>query len=420
MLLKLKNVGRLKSAEVKINGITVICGNNNTGKSTVGKILYCIYDSLHELQKSIRDDKIETLKNSVAYAVFLREKGFDFRTPDKIMPHIQKAVDNDGTAGAIIDALRKLYGGEISEAGIKELYERIELILKMSLNDMASNFITRRLDAEFGQRLGNVNRPKIKSSVELKIKDDSIVFHASGSKNKLTLENFFSLHKNIIYIDDPFVMDEINAQSLTLSIVNQYKHRSRLIEMLRKGREIERTSVEEIIGDRKLEGIITAINSISDGELVVEDGEFTYKHTGLQKSLSLQSVSTGIKTFIIIKKLLQDGMLEENGIIVFDEPEVHLHPEWQIKLAEIIVMLHKAYGLNIVLTTHSMEFLIAIDYFSQQYGIEGICSYYLAELEKSKSADDFPCAVVHEMTSDKEKLYASISRPFLSLYNQMS
>lgn len=42
MLLKLKNVGRLKPAEVKIDGLTVICGNNNTGKSTIGKTMYCI------------------------------------------------------------------------------------------------------------------------------------------------------------------------------------------------------------------------------------------------------------------------------------------------------------------------------------------------------------------------------------------
>ena len=83
-------------------------------------------------------------------------------------------------------------------------------------------------------------------------------------------------------------------------------------------------------------------------------------------------------------------------------------------------MLHKAYGLNIVLTTHSMEFLSAIDYFSQKHGIDGVCSYYLTELEIAKSSDDFPYAVVHEMTSDKKRLYASISNPFLSLYKQMN
>jgi len=132
------------------------------------------------------------------------------------------------------------------------------------------------------------------------------------------------------------------------------------------------------------------------------------------------SVSTGIKTFIIIKKLLLDGILEENGIIVLDEPEVHLHPEWQIKFAEIIVLLQKAYGLNVILTTHSMDFLSAIDYFSQKNGIEEVCSYYLTELKEAKKPDDFPYAVMSEMTSDKEKLYASISEPFLSLYKQMN
>ena len=165
--------------------------------------------------------------------------------------------------------------------------------------------------------------------------------------------------------------------------------------------------------------IINAINSVSDGNLILENGEFMYKHSGLRESLSLQSVSTGIKTFVILKKLLLDGMLEENGIMIVDEPEVHLHPEWQIKFAEIIVLLQKIYKLNIVLTTHSMDFLRAIDYFSQKYKIEDACSYYLAELEEAKGPDDFPYAIINEMTDDKEKLYASISAPFLSLYKQM-
>ncbi len=419
MLLKLKNVGRLKSAEVKIDGLTVICGNNNTGKSTVGKILYCIYDSLHDIDESVREDKIKALKRCVEYAVSSREKVYDFM-PAQILECIYETVDKGSTGEAIVNMLGKAYDIKTfgSEAHMKELSDRINLILETSIGDMVSNFIMRRLDAEFGQKIGNVNHPRTKASVELKIKDDSISFYSLEGKNRLVLEKYFSLHKNIIYIDDPFMMDDINSYRYVLFAANIYGHRNKLIATLAK--RAEQTSVEEIIGNQKLDQIIASINSISDGELVLENRKFAYKHSGLRESLSLRSVSTGIKTFIIVKKLLQDGMLEENGIIVFDEPEVHLHPEWQIKFAEIIVMLQKAYGLNIVLTTHSMDFLSAIDHFSQQHGIERVCNYYLTELEKTRNADDFPSAVMRDVTDDKEKLYASISQPFLSLYKQMS
>ena len=425
MLLTLKNIGRLKNAEVKINGITVICGNNNTGKSTVGKILYCIYDSLHELEESIQYDRANAVINSVGY-FFRPVKLTDY----KLLPsaferdifyrsRIEEAIDSGKTGKDIVSMIIKLFGVKLPEADIKELSDTIDTRLKISAREIVSSFVSRRIEAEFGESLSNVNHPRRKSSVELRIKDASIIF--SSSRDQITVEKFISLHKNLIYIDDPFIIDEINNRRYGMLASDVFTHRSRLLRMfVRNSYRTEQTSTEEIIDSKKIKQIIGEINKISDGELVFEGGKFTYKHSGLRKSLSLQSVSTGIKTFIIIKKLLRDGILEENGIAVFDEPEVHLHPEWQIKFAEIIVMLHKAYGLNIVLTTHSMEFLSAIDHFSQVHGIEDVCSYYLTELEKAKSTDDFPDAVMREMTGYKEKLYASISAPFLALYKQMN
>lgn len=424
MLLKLKNVGRLKSAEVKINGITVICGNNNTGKSTVGKILYCICDSLHNLEESILNEKIKSIARAVFFIHssyrFIHDIDFISLTIERYKSDILTAINSGKTGKYITSMLIKLLDSKISESDHQKLSDRIDTILKTSAKEIVSNFIKRRIIAEFGDKLGNVSYPQVKTYAELRIKNDSITFSYFGDSKKLISDKFFSLRKKLIYIDDPFIIDDINDRLSDDKYTDNYRHRSRILEMLRKSvYRTEQTSIEEIIDSKKIRMIINTINSVSDGELVFEESNFVYKHSKLRESLSLQSVSTGIKTFIVIKKLLQDRILEENGIAVFDEPEVHLHPEWQIKFAEIIVMLHKAYGLNILLTTHSMEFLSAIDYFSKKHGIENVCSYYLTELEKAKSKDDFPDAVIHEMTDDKEKLYASISAPFLALYNQM-
>jgi predicted ATPase len=39
--------------------------------------------------------------------------------------------------------------------------------------------------------------------------------------------------------------------------------------------------------------------------------------------------------------LLSAHFLDERTLIVLDEPEVHLHPNWQLKYAEIITLLVK-------------------------------------------------------------------------------
>ena len=58
MKLTINNIGKLKNAEVVIDGITVITGENDTGKSTVGKVLWSVFNSFFEIKKQIRTDKI--------------------------------------------------------------------------------------------------------------------------------------------------------------------------------------------------------------------------------------------------------------------------------------------------------------------------------------------------------------------------
>ena len=43
MKLSIRNVGKLKEADVEINGITVITGENDTGKSTVCGVFLIVF-----------------------------------------------------------------------------------------------------------------------------------------------------------------------------------------------------------------------------------------------------------------------------------------------------------------------------------------------------------------------------------------
>lgn len=45
MKIQLKNVGLFKEVLVEIKGITVIAGENGTGKSTIGKSLYATFNA---------------------------------------------------------------------------------------------------------------------------------------------------------------------------------------------------------------------------------------------------------------------------------------------------------------------------------------------------------------------------------------
>ena len=65
MKLIIKNIGKLKNAEVEINGITVITGENNTGKSTVGKVLWSVFSSFYKINEQIAIEKQESIEKII-------------------------------------------------------------------------------------------------------------------------------------------------------------------------------------------------------------------------------------------------------------------------------------------------------------------------------------------------------------------
>ena len=57
--------------------------------------------------------------------------------------------------------------------------------------------------------------------------------------------------------------------------------------------------------------------------------------------LFVQNLATGSKMFSIIKTLLENGEINFDTMLILDEPEAHLHPEWQNIFAEIIILIVK-------------------------------------------------------------------------------
>ena len=61
MDVKLKNIGIISDSTIKINGLTVITGHNNSGKTTVGKVVYSLIDAASDIEKKAANDKYRFL-----------------------------------------------------------------------------------------------------------------------------------------------------------------------------------------------------------------------------------------------------------------------------------------------------------------------------------------------------------------------
>lgn len=100
----------------------------------------------------------------------------------------------------------------------------------------------------------------------------------------------------------------------------------------------------------------------------------------IQKVIRTDSLnSSGVKEIGIIQILLQNNKLKENSFLIIDEPESSLHPEWEIKFAEILILLVKELNVHIYLNSHSPMFIEAISLYAQYYDLIKDTNFYLTE-----------------------------------------
>ena len=409
MKLFLNNIGKLEPTTIEIDGITIIAGENNTGKSTVGKALFSFFNGFHDIQKQIERSRIRSIDNLI-FRISSRVHDLNEleATAEKI---VNDKISDVAQLKTLIEEMLIPNEDSLDENALEELVTRIKEILGVEDSELLKSVLTNRINAEFNGQVANIlNEDDCKITLEIKnqalsvtIKDQVVVAVDNPSG--------MSLNTEAVYIDDPFVIDDIyHIRSYRNS---GYEHKAWLCNKLRKYVSDENI-VNEYITKKRLENVYSSISLAVDGELVHSNNSsgIGYRRKNDDNVLDIHNLSTGMKTFAIIKMLLMNGTVEENGTIILDEPEIHLHPDWQLVLAETIVLLQNVFGLHILITTHSPYFLRAIQVYSAKHGIADRCRYYLSELNNDRKA------VISDVSDDIEKIYAKLASSLQRLENE--
>jgi len=425
MKLSLKNIGKIKNAEVEINGITVIAGENNTGKSTVGKALFTIFNSLYKINEKIINDRMVSINRIFDLLILDRDDigKLDSETFEEIISFSKKLAESRNDylhdENLLQDEIKNfmlenLLLEEIADEEIIEnLHKRIKNALEVTDGEIVMALFNDNLNKEFGNQVTNIYADD-RGSISLDVKNDRIEVTLDSSV-VVEEKNAKSFFVEAVYIDDPFVIDDLSEPSyytFSKRIYNRdiqfLQHRSHLLRKLKS--EPKSNLLEEILVNKRFEDIYNKMNSVCSGDIVSNKRRYVYAGRENDKSIDIRNLSTGMKTFVILKRLLVSGVLVDNGTIILDEPEIHLHPEWQLVFAELIVLIQKEFNMHILLNTHSPYFLDAIEVFSSKYGIVEKCKYYLAKNEGESS-------VISDVTGNIDQIYRQLARPLQDLEN---
>lgn len=421
MELKVRNFAKIAEADIIIDGITVIAGNNNTGKSTIGKILDVIFNTTNNISAKMNKARIDSLNDMLQKEleqILVKENFHLIGEADSKRITIRRMSDELIKGRLQIEEICEKYLAELgisldeSEerqviAKIKGLLEEIDQISEETLSQ-----------AIYTQYFGEVFHKQVNSLYQ-RDKEADITLSIKGNNIRLTFEKDtcirsireVAISNTSIYIDDPFVLDELNNVFSFLTVEGSL-HKKNIIEKLREKKEkaVEEKVLSELLMNKRLEDIMDLMDRVVSGN-VLKRQRYMYQIDGnISTELDISSLSTGLKAFVIIKQLLLNGVLNEKDVIVLDEPEIHLHPEWQLIYAEIIVLLQKKFNFHIIVTTHSSHFMEALELYSKKYDIEERCNYYLAYNKENETG-----AYFENVTRNLSKIYKQLVDPTLLL-----
>lgn len=427
----------IEEANIQVDGLTVIAGENDTGKSTIGKLIYSIIKTFNRYEIDIRssrsrqiqvlfDDFYRSFQKSTAdpvayesgkklFVEFEKEALTWLNIDDRAKEEIEKEVSHN--VNSFSETLQDVFGGGIDSS---DFIEKIvgALLTKPVKEDVHKQAFRKYAYSVLHGEIANKYNEKKDFSITGR-EGAALLFEISGTDEDVTVNLKDELYlEDATFIESPVLLniaDNIRLSRTEFDVNG---------EMKKIAESIDRAYAPEYMRDfiMKMTDKLAAQNILTPNKEILDmmKGNFYYdaqerdfvfeKGTKNDKqTFKGAAIASGVKHLGIISILLQAGFFNKKTLLIFDEPENHLHPAWQVKIAEIIVNAVKEGG-NILLTSHSPYFIEALKIFSAKKLEKERVAFYLSRSENGGRA-----ASIGNVTEDISPIFSLLSAPFREL-----
>ena len=402
---RLQNFRAIKDANLKLNGLTVLSGINGSGKSTIAKTLYYAIKTALNYEKIL--DGLLRRKFDRAF------DEFSFFIDDLVRSMSRYSlVDKENfSADDLFSPLKGKTGKEFIRCledtleKITVLSEKIESVTEERRRNFLRSLLRRAnqklvfdddnsVDLNNSQRgincavlqkaqelISQTEEKKEKRSLAAFVKLCSSIFGVEipdgfsyregdveifdkDEKRVRPIQDFKVVH----YVDTPWVIDFPNNRFLFITL--PHAHWTDILEKIGTPDDFSvHSSIAEDIAKTIIKGYAT---------LRSDDPRLFFERTDNVRFL-LRDAATGIKGLSIIQRLAEKRAFDDKTLLILDEPESHLHPQWIVEYARILVLMQKELGVKLLIASHSPDMIDALQTFSQSAGIETRTNFYLAE-----------------------------------------
>ena len=360
MKIKVKNLGVLKEAEFELGDLTIICGENNSGKTYAAYALFGFlwnWKSILKVQISTdeTDDFIQQSESRVSVGYYLRQ---------------YENILKKGCA-SYTKHLSRIF------AASEDLFANTTFEILIDKNDIS---IPNKFEQHL--RIGESLRISIVKNVEYEHLNISVVQEGApdiprGLIRKIISERiaeliFSSVLPNVFISSTERTGAAIFRKELDFArnrLLNQMKHDEEVdpLKLLFDvypdyalpvtvnvdfTRRMEKMEKNKSFLAQKHPGILTDFSNIIGGTYIVKnDGVFFRPNKNRSIKLTMDESSSAVRSLLDIGFYLAHEA-KPGDLLIVDEPELNLHPENQRRIARLFARLVNV-GMKVFITTHS-------------------------------------------------------------------
>lgn len=394
----LKDYRAVKSADIKIDGITVLAGINACGKSTISRWLYYLVNAAHQFESFQRSFFLNALLSEVSKV----QRVLRSTQKNSGFPSLRRRLQlfNDD-AELDLDALKEVYDTFVKKANdelhlfAKEHYFMGDLLMNFLLDkDVKGEVNTEQVIKEYLEECARVyengveiylkaiasyKKTDLNELIKSEFSDgEGMPAHISLKEGQMPLiqeDSFIPplLLSRAIYVDSPMAVSGSDF-SLTKGIwgdFHNYLYDENPDKPYSPSMSLE-ALIQSIIGGR--------IQMESDDVEIGKELHFVSQEGSV--NINIDEAATGIKTFAYMSRLLENGWLNKDTLLLIDEPEAHLHPQWVVEFARLLVKIHKELGVRIMIASHNPDMIAAIQAIATKEEVIKNTVFYLAQREK--------------------------------------
>ena len=362
LTVRLKNIGILKQAEFSLGDLTIICGENNTGKTYAAYTLYSFLRSWNNLIRiPVSDHQVQTLLTDGYLNVELSQ--------------YTKKADQ-----ILAEACRR-YSEQLYSvfAAPKEAFQNSEFHVEPSTIHIPKRGVLDRIISHNEQFLISSRKERSEEltltltfgrQAEKKIDPILVKDRMSSIINRIVFSNCFprNLILSVERTGAAVFRKELDfARNRLLGEMASADKNTDPRQLLSKGYQRYPLPIENNVDfSRRLEDIAKSKSFIAkEHPEVLEDlsdivgGEYTitqndqlyYIPKGTQTKLTMIESSSSVRSLLDIGFYL-NSIAEKGDLLMVDEPELSLHPENQRRIARLFARLVNL-GVKVFITTHS-------------------------------------------------------------------